>query len=198
MAFLYKLVYCVAIITVAKARPTTKSPKPYQTEETDDSYNPRPYDEPITYETFAIPTNLQLPKSESAQVPFYVPDITTALKAPQYNSEPNYYQVPIPAQDLVAPSETAWNPDNDPKFFYEVPASLTQQNIPTNLYPKKFNKDVHVKSKPYSSKPKQEIVLEPINEKQFLAKQKSLTKVYDNLAKKENQKDLQSQQAVQI
>lgn len=178
--------YCIAIITLARALPTTKSPQLYQTEEIDDSYNPRPYETDSTL-AFALPTNLQLPKSESAQIPFYVPDITTALKAPQYSSEPNYYQVPIPAQDLVAPSETAWNPDNDPKFFYKI-----TQNTPTNLYPKKFDKEIHVKSKPYSSKPKQEAVFVP--EKEFIAKQKNLDKVYEKLAKKENQKDLQVQQ----
>ncbi|KAJ3654816.1 hypothetical protein Zmor_013975 [Zophobas morio] len=196
MAFLNKVVSCVAIISIATALPSTKSP--YQTEEIEDSYNPQSYSEQPKYEAFALPTNLQLPKTEASEVPFYVPDLNTALKTPQYNAEPNYYQVPVPSQDLVAPAEKAWNPNNDPKFFYEVPASLTQQNIPTNFYPKKFNKEIHIKSKPYSSKPKQEIVLRPIDEKQFIVKQKALSKAYDSLAKKENQKELQSQQAVQI
>ncbi|RZB62203.1 uncharacterized protein BDFB_002595, partial [Asbolus verrucosus] len=182
-------VYCIAIALVARGSPT--SPKAYQTEEAQDSYHPQPYAEEPSYEAFALPTNLQLPKSNSAQVPFYAPDLNTALKAPQYNSEPNYYQVPVPSQDLVAPAEKVWNPNNDPKFFYEVPASITQQNIPTNFYPKKFNKELHIKSKPFSSKPKQEIVLRPIDEKEFAAKQKNFNKVFDKLAKKENQKDLQ-------
>ncbi|CAH1369212.1 hypothetical protein MTP99_010686 [Tenebrio molitor] len=191
MALLNKLVYCIAISSIVRALPTTNSPKPYQTENIDDSYNPQSYSDTPAYEAFALPTNLQLPKSEPSQVPFFAPDLNTALKAPQYNSEPNYYQVPVPSQDLIAPSEKSWNPNNDPKFFYEVPASLTQQNIPTNYYPKKFNKEIHIKSKPYSSKPKQEIVLKPIDEKQFIAKQKSLNKVFDSLAKNENQKELQ-------
>lgn len=188
-------VCCIAVTTIAVALPTRK-PAPQLSEEID-SYQPQPYTNEESYSPFVLPTNLELPKAEASQVPFFAPDLTTALKAPQFSlpPNPNYYQVPMPSLDLVAPPARSWNPNNDPKFFYEVPATLTQQNIPTNLFPKKFNQELHSKSKPFSSKPKQEIILRPITEKEFVAKDKSLNKVFDSLAKKENQKVIQVDKA---
>lgn len=138
-----------------------------------------------------VPINIELPKIEINPVPFYAPEPIAYLKPPSQNQEPNFYQVPIPAQDLVAPIETEWNPSNDPTLYYEVPALVTNQELPTNSYPKKYNSEIHAKSKPYSSKPKQEIVLEPIDEKEYEAKQKELQKSFQQLAKKENQKQIE-------
>ncbi|KAJ8930711.1 hypothetical protein NQ314_016476, partial [Rhamnusium bicolor] len=120
-----------------------------------------------------LPLNIQLPREEQSPIPFYSPEPIAYLKAPQENQEPNYYNVQLPAQELVAPVETVWNPNNDPTLYYE------------------FNKDIHSKDKPFSAKPKQEIVLEPIDEKQYESKQKDLHKVFEKLAKKENQKQVQ-------
>lgn len=116
--------------------------------------------------------------------------MATVLKAPQYSPDATYYESPLPSEKLVAPVETKWNPDDDPKFYYQVPALLTQQDLPTRSYPKKFNKDVHVKSKPFSSRPKQEIILRPIDAKEYTNRQNTLSKVLDKLAKEDNQKNI--------
>lgn len=159
---------------------------------TPDTYEQAPVD---SYELPPqLPLTFELPREEPASVPFYSPEPSTDLRAPQYVANvPDYYQSPIPSQELVAPVETQWNPNNDPKFYYEVPALLTKQQLPTNAYPKKYNKDLHSKEKPYSSKPKTEITLEPINEAEYILKQKDLHKSFEKLAKKENQKQIQVQ-----
>lgn len=139
-----------------------------------------------------IPLNFQLPKEDQSSVAFLAPEPATYLVAPQETQEPNYYQVPIPAQDLVAPTEIEWNPKRDPKFYYEVPAVLSQQELPTKEYPKKYNENIHSKIKPFASKPKHELVLEPINENQYEDKQRKLEKTFQQLAKKQNQKEVEN------
>lgn len=189
MALLNLTLLFLAVISCGIATETTGSPE----NTTPDSYKPlRPSQQ---YELPA--TDLQLPKMESTNLPFYAPDLMTVLKPPQYNSEPDYYQVPIPAQDLIAPIETEWNPNNDPQYYYTLPSKHYQ--LPTNEFPKKFSQTLHFKDKPISNKPKIEIELDEINEEQYKQKQKELTKNYDNLAKKENQKEiLKRQQTIQI
>lgn len=120
-----------------------------------------------------------------------VQEPATDLRAPSETFQPNYYQSPVPSQDLVAPVETVWNPNNDPKLYYEVPAVLTKQELPTKEFPKKYNEENHLKKKPYATRPKQELVLEPIDEEQYEQKQKDLQKTFQILAKKENQKQIQ-------
>lgn len=204
MAFLIKLMALVALTSVATAKPTTVRPSlsSQSSQESEESFIPSYALNPPSYESsYQIPTDLQLPKTEQSGIPFYPAELSTVLKAPQYSPEPTYYEVPIPSQDLIAPIQNAWNPNNDPSYFYEVPVVLTKQELPTNGFPKKYNKEIHSKTKPFSSKPKQEITLYPIEEKEVARKQKNLNKVFDSLAKKENQKRIQeqqSQQAVQI
>ncbi|XP_018570316.1 uncharacterized protein LOC108910243 [Anoplophora glabripennis] len=192
MTLTITLVAVVAFASLASiaAIPTTESVDGSAAEE----YTPQetaaePTD---SYQVYPqVPINIELPKIEINPVPFYAPEPITYLKPPSENQEPNFYQVPIPAQDLVAPVETEWNPSNDPSLYYEVPAAITNQELPTNSYPKKYNQEIHSKTKPYSSKPKQEIVLEPIDEKEYEAKQKELQKSFQQLAKKENQKQIE-------
>lgn len=129
-----------------------------------------------------LPINLDLSKEESE---------LELLRTPSQDYlEPPYS---VPSRELQAPSVEAWNPNNDPKYYYELPALLTKQDTPTNIYPKKFSKELYEKQKPLSSKPKQEIVLIPISEEEVEAKEKNVGKVLLNLAKIQNQKKLQSE-----
>ncbi|XP_057664405.1 uncharacterized protein LOC130898859 [Diorhabda carinulata] len=153
--------------------------KPAQQQEETDSYQ--------LYQT-QLPTALELPKQDAKQTQFYVPEPVNVLKAPQESQEPNYYQVPIPSEELVAPIDTEWNPNGDPMYYYQVPAVISRQELPTKEFPKKYNEDIHDKKKPYSSKPKLEVIFEPISAKEYEDKQIQLTKNFDQLAKKENQK----------
>ncbi|XP_066248347.1 uncharacterized protein [Euwallacea similis] len=130
---------------------------------------------------------IQLPKEEPS-LPFYQGQPSPYLSAPQIL--PDYYRVPVPSEFLIAPTEGSWNPYNDPTLYYELPASITKEVLPTNQFPKKFNKDIHLKGKPISTVPKQEIALEPINESQYIQKNKELYKTVQQLNKKENQKNV--------
>lgn len=136
-----------------------------------------------------MPLTIQLPREEPS-LPFYSVQPSPYLSVPQVlpNPQPNFYQVPVPSEYLTAPTEGSWNPNNDPALYFELPPSITKESLPTKQFPKKFNKDVHLKIKPYSFVPKQEIVLEPINENQYIQKQKDLFKTVQELNKKENQK----------
>jgi len=157
----------------------------------------------------SLPINLELPREEAPNVPFYTPEpgTITILKAPALNyfanPAPAEYngQYPVPSQDLQLPSVEPWNPNNDPKFYYELPPVVTKQELPTNIYPKKYNKDVYEKEKPLNSKPKQEISLVPISEQDYVNKQRNINKVLLNLAKVQNQKHIEaekSQPTVQV
>lgn len=138
----------------------------------------------------SLPLTFVLPKLEPNPMPFNGAEPVTYLRAPQENQEPNYYEVPIPAQELVAPIETVWNPSNDPTLYYDIPAVVVQQDLPTREFPKKYVEELHNKKKPYSSRPKQELVLELIDEKEYDSRQKDIQKIFQKLAKKENQKDI--------
>ncbi|KAK4879225.1 hypothetical protein RN001_007371 [Aquatica leii] len=146
-----------------------------------------------------LPLNLELPKEEEPQ-PFYAPNTE---QLPPYNyvpASPNF-QYPVPSQELQLPSIEPWNPNNDPKLYYELPPIITKQELPTNAYPKKYSQAVHDKDKPFSSKPKQEITLSPISEEDYLNKQKNINKVLSNLAKVQNKKVVEAektQSTVQI
>ncbi|XP_072393313.1 uncharacterized protein [Diabrotica undecimpunctata] len=159
---------------------------------------PSPSKEPDSYQPFQtqLPVELELPNEEANPIPFYAPEPSVDLKAPRESQEPDYYQVPIPNQELVAPVDTEWNPNKDPIYYYEVPAIINNQELPTREFPKKYNEDIHDKKKPYSSKPKVEIIFEPISKQQYEEKQIELTKNFDKLAKKENQKIIQAQQTI--
>ncbi|CAH2015895.1 unnamed protein product [Acanthoscelides obtectus] len=201
----------MALATLASSSPVTQQdsydsqPPRTSRQEVSRGYKPievepEAADSYLPYQT-QLPLQLQVPREQNS-MPFitpqdqlYVPEPATDLRAPTEGGQPNYYQqVPVPAQELVAPSEVEWNPNNDPKLYYEVPAVLTRQEQPTKQFPKKYNSDIHTKNKPYSLRPKQELVLEPINERQYQQKQNQLQKTYDRLAKKENQKLIKASQ----
>ncbi|CAH0557509.1 unnamed protein product [Brassicogethes aeneus] len=157
-------------------------------------YNPKSFEQ-VQSDSYELPPqlplSLELPREGVATVPFFSPEPSTDLRAPVYEeNQPDYYKSPIPSQSLVAPVETEWNPNHDPKFYFEVPALVTRQQLPTNQFPKKYNKELHTKEKPFSSKPKQEIILQAINEAEYITKQKNLHKTFDKLAKKENQRQI--------
>lgn len=136
---------------------------------------------------------MELPKEEPSNVPFYNPEPSSYLKAPEEYIIPvdNYHEYPVPAQDLQVPPVGQWNPNNDPNLYFEVVSSKSEE--PTDLYPKKYNKEVHDKIKPVAGKPKEEITLVPISEKEFINKQNQLDKTLYNLAKKSNQKLIQAE-----
>lgn len=148
----------------------------------------------------SLPLMFRLPKIEPNPVQFNAPpsnpssfsgpELMTYLTAPQEDQEHNYYEVPMPAQELVAPIETAWNPSNDPAMYFDVPGMVVQQDLPTREFPKKFVEELHSKKKPYSSKPKQELVVELIDDNEYNSRQKDIQKTFQKLAKKENQKNI--------
>lgn len=180
MAVVVLLSSCIAN-PVNEATKSSKEERPIQEEKTQDSYQLHP---------FALPLTFELPKEEQNPLPFHAPEPVTYLRAPQENQEPNYYEVPIPAQELIAPIETQWNPSNDPNLYYDIPAVVIQQDLPTKEFPKKYIEELHNKKKPYSSRPKQELVVELIDEKEYDTRQKEIQKTFQKLAKKENQKDV--------
>lgn len=142
-----------------------------------------------------LPLTIQLPRQESS-IPFFQPQPISYLSAPPQfasNPQPNFYQVPIPSEFLTAPTQSLWNPNNDPTLYYELPPVITKENTPTSEFPKKFIKEVHSKGKPLSLLPKQEIALEPISESLFMQKQKDLYKTIEKLNKKENTKQVEKE-----
>ncbi|KAF5273645.1 hypothetical protein FQR65_LT04645 [Abscondita terminalis] len=139
----------------------------------------------------SIPLHLELPKEKEPE-PFYAPN---TQQLPPYNYVPPSanFQYPVPSQELQLPSLEPWNPNNDPKLYYELPPIITKQELPTNAYPKKYNQDVHEKEKPFSGKPKHEISLAPITEEDYISKQKNINKVLANLAKAQNKKAVEAE-----
>ncbi|KAK9869492.1 hypothetical protein WA026_003246 [Henosepilachna vigintioctopunctata] len=193
-AVMDKLVLVVCISAIVTAR-TVRSP-----EETQQQHVPNYFPQ---HESYVPTTNQQLPSVEVPKIPFNVPAPSSELKPPQYYENPavSFVEVPVPSSELRAPSEALWNPNNDPIYYYEVPASLTKLETPTKKFPKKYNKDIHAKGKALSSQPKIEIELVPIEEKELIYKENTLQKKYDSLAKVQNQKELENlkvQQTVQI
>ncbi|XP_044750472.1 uncharacterized protein LOC123310856 [Coccinella septempunctata] len=189
MAITDKLVMVVLISSMVTAR-TIRNTQEIQLE-------PRVYPVFTQDDTYAAASTIQeLPRIPHAAVPFNVPEPSGELRPPQANSPVTFLELAAPATDLTAPSETLWNPENNPVFFYELPASLTKLDTPTNKFPKKYNKDIHSKDKALSSQPKIEIELVPIEERELVYKQKDLDKKFDQLAKLENQKDLENLKAL--
>ncbi|KAG5893679.1 hypothetical protein JTB14_021975 [Gonioctena quinquepunctata] len=190
MALTVRLVAVIAFATLSQSSPL-ESPHPDKVNIEEDYAEPnlQPSDATDSYQIHhpQIPLDFQLPSVERNPVPFNAPEPLTYLNAPRQVQEPDYYQVPIPNQDLVAPAETEWNPNNDPRLYYEVPIALTKQEVPTKQFPKKFIEDIHLKTKPFAARPKQELVLQPIDQKQFEQRQRDLQKRFEQLAKKENQ-----------
>lgn len=186
----------VATVTLAQSAsvPNESAEKPTESNvETFDSYSVKNLPE-------QLPLTIQLPREELG-APFYPAQPVPYLKAPQFipnTQSDNFYEVPVPSEYLTAPTEGAWYPYKDPTLYYELPASITKENVPTNDYPKKYNKDIHAKSKPLSTLPKQELELEPINEAQYVLRQKELYKTIQKLNKKENQKNLEQEIKVPI
>lgn len=134
-------------------------------------------------------TQQQLPKLETAQS-FYSDQPSTVLKPPQgYNAAPNtkYYDVPVPSQELQAPSQLQWNPENDPRFYFNNPSIPGE--IPTSLHPKKYDKQLHATAKPYaknskrrkSEKARQNLVV-PDNQKRVKAEKVQQKKSIRNKA----------------
>lgn len=175
--------------TPINEEPKTSAEATNQNVGTDDFVTPTPL--PLMFRLPKLePNPVQFNAPPSNPAPFSGPELITYLTAPQEDQEPNYYEVPVPAQELTAPIETAWNPSNDPAMYFDVPAVVVQQDLPTREFPKKFIEEIHSKKKPYSSKPKQELVVELIDEKEYDSRQKDIQKTFQKLAKKENQKDI--------
>lgn len=132
----------------------------------------------------------QLPKVQAPAVPFYSSLPSTVLTVPHIiKAQPvnNYYEVPVPSQELQVPGDGQWNPLNDPMYMYD--AEEHDDDIPTNLYPKKYNHDLHATVKPYA------IIKDELNQYVSEAKQrqKDAEKNRERLAKLENLKLIQEE-----
>lgn len=184
----------IAIGTIALV--VSAYPKKYQTQSspTEILQIPSDYSPDSTVQPPHAPkTILELPREESPSVPFYSPEPSTELKAPTdyfiYPEQVFQIYPASPSEDLQPPSQVDWNPSNDPKLFFEIPIILnTPANVPTNTHPKKFNKNIEKKSKPYNLKPKTEIELIPISDKEFAQRQKSVDKLINQMSKQEYKK----------
>lgn len=132
------------------------------------SYDPRSFPEAEKDTSEDISLRLELPRQEEA-VPFYDSEPSTLLKAPV-----TFINPPIPATDLTVPKEMMWNPENDPRLYFDVaPANQAQ-------YPKKYIKALYEKAKPHGDTQKD---LE-------LGK---FEKILYNLAKKDNRASLEKE-----
>ncbi|XP_017773238.1 PREDICTED: uncharacterized protein LOC108560275 [Nicrophorus vespilloides] len=96
--------------------------------------------------------------SKDLQTPEYV--LSAKLQLPKEEDPPvfdSYLPIPNEGEDgdeLAPPNAEAWNPNKDPNLYYG-----TEENTATNVYPKKYNKDVVEKIKPLLAKPKDEEIL---------------------------------------
>lgn len=99
----------------------------------------------------SISQQQQLPKAETPE-PFYKAQPSSILKPPQAYSSSNtkYYEVPVPSQELQVPNQLPWNPNDDPRFYFDNPQIPNQDEIPTSLHPKKYDKYLHTTPKPYA------------------------------------------------
>lgn len=125
-------------------------------------------------------TEFQPPRPDAPR-PFYVEEPSEDLKAPTkdaviFNYDPAAYP-PVPSEDLQLPSEEKWNPNNDPNLYYPT-------EIPTKLYPKKYNKD----SEKLGLKTKT-----PLTDEELAEKKRLVDKVLLSLAKQENKKRIQQE-----
>lgn len=147
--------------------------------------------------SYAALTQQQLPKLQ-APAAFYNPQPSTVLTPPQQYSVPNsnFYDVPVPSQELQVPSQMQWNPDNDPRFYYNPSPAPVKEELPTNLHPKKFDKQIHATAKPYV-KAKDSGSYQNANQYDSY-KQKKIEKTKQNLAKHENQKRVKAEKANKV
>lgn len=128
---------------------------------------------------------LQLPRAESPSIPFNNPEAIVDLQPPLPSNQeiPSYYEYPEPSVDLQAPNEGSWNPNNDPNLYYNNVPVVLDIDTPTNLHPKKFEKE---EEKKYSSDPKKGVIFKPITGDELSQLQKAVNKI----AKLENQKQI--------
>lgn len=124
-----------------------------------------------------LSTQFQPPRPDAPR-PFFIVEPSDELKPPTKEAVPFSYDPssypPVPSEELQLPSEDKWNPNNDPYFYYPT-------EIPTKLYPKKFNKELSKKTKPI------------LTDEELAAKQKFVEKVLLSLEKQENKKRLEQE-----
>lgn len=131
-----------------------------------------------------ISSQFQPPRADAPR-PFFIVEPSEELKPPTreavpFNFDPSSYP-PVPADELQLPSEEKWNPNNDPNLYFPT-------DIPTKLYPKKYNKDigkVSLKSKPN------------LSDEELAEKQKFVEKVLLSLEKQQNKKRLEKERLEQ-
>lgn len=136
-----------------------------------------------------IAYTLQLPRLEAPNVPFYNPEIISDLRPPSnnYGNAPVvFYEYPAPSRELQVPAEEPWNPSNDPTLYFDNVPSVNNFETPTEVHPKKFNKDVHEKPKQVYTGARKEIPRPVFSSDEFTQQQKNI----DKLAKLENQKQI--------
>lgn len=95
----------------------------------------------------------------------------------------------MPSQELQVPKQLKWNPDNDPRYYYDH----SKQERPTNLHPKKYDNQIHATIKPYLKAKDGGVYA---NEEHDAYKQKQIEKTRENLAKHENQKRLRAEKVL--
>lgn len=136
---------------------------------------------PAAVSTTAAPTTppqqQELPKVD-APAPFYNQEPSTVLTPPQSYGAPSntkYYQVPVPSQDLQAPGQLPWNPDNDPRYYFD-----NKHETPTDLYPKKYDKELHATVKPYIKGSKSQVRKKKQKKTEKVVQKKSTTNKVQN------------------
>lgn len=156
--------------------------------------DPNPSPSPSSPIAYTAVHYQQLPKVQAPAVPFYSPLPSTVLTVPHIiKTQPvnNYYQVPVPSQELQVPGDNKWNPHNEQMYMYDTEGH-SDDDIPTGLYPKKYNQDLHATVKPYA------IIKDELNQYVSEAKQrqKDAEKNRERLAKLENQKLIQGEKVL--
>lgn len=129
-------------------------------------------------------TEFQPPRPDAPR-PFFIEEPSEELRAPTKEAAVFTYDQeaypPIPAEELQLPSVEKWNPNDDPNLYYPT-------EIPTKLYPKKFNKDVGkvaLKTKAI------------LTDEELAEKKRIVDKVLLSLAKQENKKRLEKERLEQ-
>lgn len=131
--------------------------------------------------------DLELPRQE-APIPFYVQEDVDENENTKLNAPEISIDYPVPSDELTAPRELVWNPNNNPNYYFgsieqpQQPQQQQQQPLQQQQrYPKKYIKELHEKDKPSNYK---NLDLPKIE------------KILYNLSKNENRANLQKERQV--
>ncbi|XP_060517226.1 uncharacterized protein LOC132696431 [Cylas formicarius] len=102
---------------------------------------------PIAYDAFPQSTQIYLPESfgkppqdRDVKQYYYGPVAPGKYVTQTASPPPTVYEIDVPPTTLVAPTETSWNPNNNPKLYYHpVPIPKVETKSPPLDYLKKLN-----------------------------------------------------------